>query len=379
MASKGSRRSTKRQKDDTKQPQTLCLVTQASKSATVEGVITKVSDMLRGQTSRSPYFYALISDSQTSLRAVGFTQDSRAALARFHQSKQTVTISNCEIRRSRNNTLEIIIGRQTQILLSTQQFVFPDSLFNTESRVTTVNNLYDIPELQAATVKIKVVRLLENVTLPSGLQRADFLVADKTGSIKITLWEHNIEKLVLNKSYLLQNILVRSYREEKYISLSKHESTVQPIDNIGEVSTPPGTEESPEGLGTTVSSMTIYNATVLGITELQKFVACVKCQRKLPAPLEFHTIVECPTCDTKQLLTSCLAQYFAKLTIRITDATTSTTEVVSVKAFDTTIRRILEDQQSDEVTPETLLHACSFRCRLQDDVLLYTGHIKPED
>ena len=81
-----------------------------------------------------------------------------------------------------------------------------------------VNKLYDILELQAATVKIKVVRRLEAITLPSGIKRADFLVADRTGSIQITLWEQNIQNVVLNTTYLLQNIFVRSYRGKVHLS-----------------------------------------------------------------------------------------------------------------------------------------------------------------
>ena len=122
--------------------------------------------------------------------------------------------------------------------------------------------------------------------------------------------------LVVNR-YLLRNILVRSYREEKCISLANHESTILPIDDIGQVSVSSYTDESPQDSSTAISSDAIYTATVVGITELQKYVACVKRNRNILAPLESHHIVECSKCDTKQLLTSCPAQYFAKPIVRI--------------------------------------------------------------
>ena len=62
------------------------------------------------------------------------------------------------------------------------------------------------------------------------------MVADRTNSIKLILWEDTIDKVSAGKSYLLQNVTLRSFDDT--IFLNTNETTVvQEVHKITDAST----------------------------------------------------------------------------------------------------------------------------------------------
>ena len=47
------------------------------------------------------------------------------------------------------------------------------------------------------------------------------MVADRTNSIKLILWEDTIDKVSAGKSYLLQNVTVRSFDDTKFVNTNE--------------------------------------------------------------------------------------------------------------------------------------------------------------
>jgi len=57
------------------------------------------------------------------------------------------------------------------------------------------------------------------------------MVAVRTNSIKLILWEDTIDKVSAGKSYLLQNVTVRSFDDTKYANTNET-TVVQEIEEI---------------------------------------------------------------------------------------------------------------------------------------------------
>ncbi len=53
---------------------------------------------------------------------------------------------------------------------------------------------------------------------------AEFLVGDETGVIILSLWDDNIDKIEVGKTYLLKNAYVNTFRNSMRISTGKYGS-----------------------------------------------------------------------------------------------------------------------------------------------------------
>jgi hypothetical protein len=71
-------------------------------------------------------------------------------------------------------------------------------------------------DFEVVTVSTKVVGIEGSVQVGSGLMKQDVYVSDSTATIKLTLWEEDVGKLIDGSSYLLNDVLVRSYNGVKY-------------------------------------------------------------------------------------------------------------------------------------------------------------------
>ena len=62
------------------------------------------------------------------------------------------------------------------------------------------------------------------------------MVADRTNSIKLILWEDTIDKVSAGKSYLLQNVTVCSLDDTKFVNTNET-TVVQEVDEITDANT----------------------------------------------------------------------------------------------------------------------------------------------
>ena len=72
--------------------------------------------------------------------------------------------------------------------------------------------------------------------------KQDILIGDRTGTLRLTVWEHHIGKLEDSNSYKLIGVNVQEFRGEKYLSTAKANCEVELIEDIGVV---PNTPEEP--------------------------------------------------------------------------------------------------------------------------------------
>ena len=61
------------------------------------------------------------------------------------------------------------------------------------------------------------------------------IIANKTGIIILTVWEHHVNSLTEEECYKLENFVVCEYESRKYHSMSMESFKITPIPDIGEV------------------------------------------------------------------------------------------------------------------------------------------------
>ena len=57
------------------------------------------------------------------------------------------------------------------------------------------------------------------------LKKSDCVIGDKTGTIKLTVWEDLIEKVDCGKTYTFKNVKIRVFDDIKYLSTNPSTST----------------------------------------------------------------------------------------------------------------------------------------------------------
>ncbi|CAB3996618.1 Hypothetical predicted protein, partial [Paramuricea clavata] len=75
---------------------------------------------------------------------------------------------------------------------------------------------------QIITLKTEVIHVA-SVKNISQLQKQEIILRDPTGTIKLVLWEQYVNALVVNTTYVLQNLKLKVYNDERYLKMPKDE------------------------------------------------------------------------------------------------------------------------------------------------------------
>lgn len=81
----------------------------------------------------------------------------------------------------------------------------------------TLDKIGKTDEFEIVTVTAKVVGIEASMQVTGGLSKQDVYLSDASATVKLTLWEQDIGKVVEGCSYLFTDVLVRSYNGEKYL------------------------------------------------------------------------------------------------------------------------------------------------------------------
>lgn len=120
---------------------------------------------------------------------------------------------------------------------------------------------------------------MEITEVPGEKTKQDVIIADSTGTIRFTVWEGEIGKTKVGKSYELSGIMVREFQGRKFLSNSKEKSNIKLVQDVGEVTTEVESEEN--AVWTSASYVWVRNARVVGVMHLQKYRDCLKCKTEL--------------------------------------------------------------------------------------------------
>lgn len=107
------------------------------------------------------------------------------------------------------------------------------------------------------------------------LNRKLRITADATGTIIVTLWEEKIDLLEVSQSYKLTQFIAREFNMMKSLSLCRHGSIMEEIDDIGTVQ-----EDVPKHLKVHSTDF-IENADIIVVKQLASYSACVSCKGRV--------------------------------------------------------------------------------------------------
>jgi len=137
-----------------------------SSTANVHGVfVGAVSPVKTGRSNtKVKYFEGQLSDRSKTVRFVSFEPNLRRKVEEAQQKGSAIQLRNCAVKRNRQQELEVLASTQTKIENSPKKFKINDTVLKEFeekkcSAVSTLEQLNDVAEMQAVTVRGKVVSL----------------------------------------------------------------------------------------------------------------------------------------------------------------------------------------------------------------------------
>lgn len=120
---------------------------------------------------------------------------------------------------------------------SPTKFSIPDSVLRGESPECTIAAINEKAVGEHVTILAKVTHLNDPTKVRTGKTKRDAIIADSTGSIQFTLWEDQINFLVMGHSYKLINAKVSVFRGAKYLSYPRENASILPAPDVDTGST----------------------------------------------------------------------------------------------------------------------------------------------
>ena len=98
-----------------------------------------------------------------------------------------------------------------------------------------------------------------------GKRKQDVVVADSSGSMRLTVWEEVVGEVVEGKSYRFKGMMVREFKGKKFLSTSKTDSELLEIGDIGEVEVEEEDEVEDEYLGSGRLAKLVNGVRMVGV------------------------------------------------------------------------------------------------------------------
>ena len=245
--------------------------------------------------------------------AFGFDSSVRRKVLDFEESKRGVTLSKCEIKRSRQGEqLEILVTKHTQF--ENSEKVFKVEMEDKKvGKVIVLKDLQYLVAFQRIMVEVKALHVDDVMKVTGDKKKQDILIADSTGNSRLTVWEET-GKVEEDRSYRLTGVMVREFRGKKFLSTSKGNSTIQLIGDIGDVEEETSDEES--STCEQRHPAELRDVRVVGVMQLDRYNGCIKCTAKVVPDEDDPDLGHCVKCKMMQCLDASQQQLSVQLMIR---------------------------------------------------------------
>ena len=236
--------------------------------------------------------------------------------------------------------MEIMLKGQTTISESVKEFNMAAIDFKDDSpSVVTLSKLDSLNVWDRVSIDVKVLTVMDPVSVSGGKKKQDVVAADSTGVGKVTVWEESIGTLTEQCSYSLKNFIVREFASKKFLSMGKEGSQIVSIEDIGDVVEDNELLDEPDE--------EIRDAQIVGVAELNTYKACLRCKARVEpsSPLGRCSKSECAMLQRYDM---CQDQLSARLMFL------SKSKMVSLSAYGQVVRD-LAGVTDDAVTEEMLV------------------------
>ena len=278
-------------------------------TAIVHGVVTSFSPMKND--SKKKCFDGYMSSGKKKMRFVGFRHDQQDKISELSKEGKPVLLSNCSVKKARSgDSLEVIVSDHTQVSESEKKYNIDvkGSVESTDvTKDVTLGQLMDQVQYQRVNADVEVVEIGDTTELDDGRQVQNVVVADGAGIVELALWQDFVGKLVLDRSYKLRNVMVKSFKESNSLFTPKENASITEIGDLKDV----------VPLGRSIRrTITITKAKVTAVSDFTSDLICVSCNKGRIKPIkESQAYGRCFQCPTTVLLSSCKLQISALLTI----------------------------------------------------------------
>ena len=320
--------------------------------ATVHAIITSFSPM-KSETdaegkpqTRKRFFHGTVNDGIKKLRFIGFNEAQQAQLSKLHATKEPVILNNCTLTKAKNSAeVELKIGEYTDINKSSKSFHVKDwtPVGPTEDTLTIlIKKLPDLPTFQKVTLPAaKVLQIDDATCLDDGRKCQNIVVADSTGSTRVTLWQQHVNTVTLDHTYKFANMMVNMFAHKKYLYTCKQGAHIEPAEELSEVYSD---IKYPQSTSTSIS-----NATIIAIPFFKIIKVCMASNCDGDVQVSRGKVGRCSQCNMAQRIDQCKQQASAKLHL-----TSPTTKNVYLFANGQVLAQITE-LPLEMVTEEALL------------------------
>ncbi len=277
-----------------------------------------------------PYFHGTVTDGSRKLRLVGFNQKLQTELSNLSEKNLPVKVESCQLKRGRSDDIEILLNKKSKILASPKKLEIPSRVSPSPS----VNIPYNISLKQLDTIEDgELVNLTATVTSVaparpvSSFLIQDITIVDNDGSMTtLSAWDVNIDKFESSETYSFTKLLVRSFKNNKTLSLIKS-STYEIVQN--------NNQDTSLLLNNTETEVeeTITCAKIIGTRNFTIHYSCVKCSSRLTDVT--GQISRCSNCNTLQVMSTSRTEAAINLLFE------SKRGKIMLTAYTTTIMKLL--------------------------------------
>ena len=155
---------------------------------------------------------------------------------------------------------------------------------------------------QLISLKAKVINLQKPQKVANGtLRKAEAILVDEHGSIKILFWQEDIDKIENDETYQFKDLSVKKdkYSGEIYVNPAKGLCLFTKCEAFT------GQLAMPQNMPTEFLNSQV-TTDILGVADIKKEFCCLRCNRQVN-PQKIATCNN-PKCNLKQKLSSCPQQ-----------------------------------------------------------------------
>lgn len=235
---------------------------------------------LKSSANNNIYFNLDLQTEHSSIHAVCYSPDKHKEFKSRAEKSSPIKISNFQRKRNKySSENEVHINKRSKLCdpqeneitidVKQQQSLFDDSAF------TSVQKLLHETRQTKVNVQGRVTFRGTSetvITKQKTLKKQEAFVTDETGSIRLVLWENDINKIKSNQVYQLLKVRVRFYNDAPYITLN-----MQSIVNPADLSI---SREDDERLVAEHELKTV-KMTAEGLQSLTRYLSCNTCRTRI--------------------------------------------------------------------------------------------------
>lgn len=169
------------------------------------------------------------------------------------------------------------------------------------------------------------------------LKKQEASFTDETGTMRLVLSEDDIQKVTSSHSYELSQVMIRSFQDQKYLTLNRN-STIKPTDNVIKRNDTVSADRN----------LNKVSCPAEGVKSFQPFLSCNNCKTKVVAVAN-KNIIHCSECGLTQLKNRCTTRLYANVMFSFEQTST-----VSLVLFDDKLQSLYQlfIQQNPHFTKE---------------------------